>query len=254
MKSSVIHQLNQLNQTFYQTIATSFDQTRQQAWEGWIQLIPELTTLHKNQPLSVLDVGCGNARFGTFLAKTFSNKPREIEYVGTDSNETLITLAKQRLDETHLAFSLWQIDLVETLLKQDLNFESLPFKPFSLITLFGVLHHIPSFQLRQKLLTQLASVLKPCGLLIITTWNFTKNPQLMARAVTPETLGLSAVDLEPGDYLLDWQRGTPAVRYCHATSQTELEQLCPPELSQIIQFEADGKTGDLNTYTIWQKE
>lgn len=57
-----IQRLNAINREFYRVTAREFDQTRGAAWPGWERLLPYL-----HPPLSVLDVGCGNGRFGLFL-------------------------------------------------------------------------------------------------------------------------------------------------------------------------------------------
>src|ERR1700741_2300315 len=62
MDAKTINYLNNINRNFYATVADDFDQTRATAWPGWQRLLPYLS-----MPLSVLDVGCGNARFARFL-------------------------------------------------------------------------------------------------------------------------------------------------------------------------------------------
>ena len=67
--------LNDLNRRFYETVAIDFDATRQQAWAGWERLLPYL-----HAPLSILDIGCGNGRFGAFLAERIGKD--RLRYVG----------------------------------------------------------------------------------------------------------------------------------------------------------------------------
>ena len=71
MDTETINRLNAINHAFYATVADDFDQTRGTAWPGWKRLLPYLTT-----PLSVLDVGCGNARFALFLHDNLSALPQ----------------------------------------------------------------------------------------------------------------------------------------------------------------------------------
>src|SRR5437773_46351 len=68
-----IQRLNEINRAFYNRVAQDFDETRQQAWPGWDTLLSYLNA-PLNAPLSVLDVGCGNGRFGLFLAQRLSEK------------------------------------------------------------------------------------------------------------------------------------------------------------------------------------
>lgn len=70
MDTKTINHLNAINRAFYATVANDFDQTRGTAWPGWKRLQPYLTL-----PLSVLDVGCGNARFALFLGDTLITPP-----------------------------------------------------------------------------------------------------------------------------------------------------------------------------------
>src|SRR5690349_758474 len=89
MDEATIRRLNQINREFYRITADSFDQSRQHAWAGWEQLLEYL-----KPPLSVLDVGCGNGRFGLFLAEALSG---DILYLGVDSSPILLERAKQAL-------------------------------------------------------------------------------------------------------------------------------------------------------------
>ena len=65
MKQATILQLNDLNQHFYKVTAEEFSKTRSFYWKGWGELIEPLKEIGKNHPqLKVLDIGCGNGRFG----------------------------------------------------------------------------------------------------------------------------------------------------------------------------------------------
>ena len=88
MTIGTIKKLNQLNRDFYQQVAIDFDQTRQHLWPGWNKLISHLQQLQtKHKPLKVLDLGCGNGRFGQFLANSFPGI--KINYLGVDNNPQL---------------------------------------------------------------------------------------------------------------------------------------------------------------------
>src|SRR5579859_6490384 len=101
MTSQTIRRLNRLNQQFYGQVAADFSQTREQPWSGWQQLIP---LLQQKKPHSILDLGCGNGRFGEFLQKHLS----DFRYHGIDNNENLLQIAKSHLPNA--TFS--QIDIV----------------------------------------------------------------------------------------------------------------------------------------------
>jgi hypothetical protein len=59
--------LNALNQSFYSESAEEFAATRSASWPGWRKLLP---LLREKRNAAILDVGCGNARFASFLSAT----------------------------------------------------------------------------------------------------------------------------------------------------------------------------------------
>lgn len=250
MDAAVINQLNQLNQRFYQTIGNSFNQTRQTPWVGWQQLLPEIDIL--SEPLTVLDIGCGNGRFGEFLVDNFSEKV--VDYLGIDQDVHLLQRAQSRLWPSNFTANFEQLDLIELIRqpnqRQKLFTETNHSRP-TLITLFGMMHHLPSWELRHQLFHQLAQFLPPDGFLIFSAWQFATDLRYQNRFIAPGKVNLTATQLEKNDYILDWQRNTTAYRYCHFMNQTEAEALIRQSGFQIVrQFLADGKSQQLNKYYI----
>jgi len=249
MDEETLQRLNQLNQTFYVTVATSFDESRSQAWQGWLQLESILNTKAGSiQPLSLLDLGCGNGRFGVFLQEKVSG---EIAYDGWDNNKQLLQSAAEKLKQTNLSFSLTQLDLLEKIQ------EAPSPRKFDAITAFGIFHHIPSQKLRHKLIDFCYQQLSPDGILILTFWHFTqlKQFQRQAQDSTISSLGIDATQLEPNDYILDWQRGKSAYRYCHLVSQAEETQLIESQKWDVLSnFWADGHDSHTNHYLVLQKK
>jgi SAM-dependent methyltransferase len=232
MDAETIRRLNAINRTFYETVADEFDATRGEAWPGWERLLPLL-----RPPFSVLDVGCGNGRFGIFLARHFDEKFR---YHGMDSNPTLLERARQSL--THVDAQLEARDIVE---------QPLEAGNYDLVALFGMLHHVPGAERRQSLVKTLAKCVAPDGLLIFTCWRFYEYPRFRERIV-PMPNDLKP---EPGDYLLDWRRGSTALRYCHHVDDHELKRLIDAtRLRPILQYRADGRSGDMNLYVVLKAE
>ena len=247
MDKNTIIQLNQLNQLFYQTVAKDFSQTRSQAWPGWQRLLPYLEQANPGrQPWSVLDIGCGNGRFAIFLAEQLQPT---FHYWGIDNNQSLLNIAQTRLKSTSLDFQLIKLDLVDQLLTDQpwpVNPQSTPL----LITLFGVMHHLPAQQLRIKLLKQLSD-LDPNSRLIFTTWQFSSDPKLKQRLIDPHQVNLEPGQLEPHDYILDWRSKPTAYRYCHDFNQTEIDQLLAnSNLELVATYQADGQSGLLNRYIV----
>jgi len=250
MKDEAIQQLNQLNKKFYNRVASHFDTSRQFYWHGWNRLLPHLTDLAERvQPIRVLDIGCGNARFASFLADALSES--QIEYHGIDFNAQLLQAAEHRLAHFPHKTTLSQVDIVVSLLnKQPLVSEL----SFDLIVIFGVLHHIPSYQLRKTLLQVSADLLVPNGLLCCTLWRFLDQEKTEHNTLSPEEIHVNKEELEPHDYFVSWERGVTATRYCHFTPDYEEERLiAASELKLMDNFESDGKEGKGNKYLVFKK-
>lgn len=237
MNINIIQRLNQLNKTFYAQTAESFSQSRDHAWAGWEKLLPYLQT-----PLSVLDIGCGNGRFGIFLHEKLGD---EIQYHGIDNAPALLDFAREAFDQRDLSFTLEQRDIVENPPDEG---------AYDLVVVFGVLHHIPGYENRQEFVGQISQRVKQGGLLVFTSWRFYEQPRFKERIVAwPED-----IEVEANDYLLDWRRGTsetPALRYCHYIDDAEHQSLVlATVLTEISTYRADGRSGDLNGYSILRRD
>jgi tRNA (uracil-5-)-methyltransferase TRM9 len=232
MNDATVKRLNQINREFYQITAASFDETRSEPWPGWDMLLPYLKT-----PLSVLDVGCGNGRFGLFLAKKLESPPK---YHGIDNNPTLLERARAAL--CHLDARLETRDVIT-----DPPDEG----AYDLVAVFGVLHHVPGREQRCAFVQTLAQRVAPGGLLALAAWCFYEYERFRTRIVPwPEDL-----DIEPHDYLLDWRRGERALRYCHYVDETEHADLIAASgLTAIKTYRADGRTNDINRYSLLRRE
>ena len=227
MNAQTVQLLNQLNRLFYQTIARSFDTTRSRPWPGWLELLPYAEAMHA-KPLKILDLGCGNGRFGLFLHE----QGLEIDYSGLDSSAFLLERAREALVNHGILHHLTEADI--------LDYE--PGERFHLAVLFGVMHHVPGFENRRKLLQRIMEWLEPGGLLILTFWLFYEDETLKERIVpwddprVPEPYRGLAV--EENDYLLDWRRDTFALRYCHYVDAAESLRLLDG-VDIIADFTAD---------------
>ncbi len=249
MNAKTIRQLNSINQSFYTITAEYFSQSREYYWVGWNCLLPFLQKqaflLHS---CSVVDIGCGNGRFGQFLLE----KMPAVRYSGLDSNPQLLKYAEEKLTPFEQSAQFAYCDIIESCLEKILTTKLNPYRP-TVITLFGVLHHIPSLQLRKALIEQIVESLLTQGLLIFTTWDFQKSNHLFMHRVKADTLHIDEEQLEPNDYFLPWGKGVSAVRYCHLTTHEEVSQLIAHfPLHLVTQFTADGKNQE-NTYYVYQK-
>lgn len=156
MKEKTALFLIKKTQKDYNKIAESFSATRTLPWP-----IFEVFKNYVKDNDKVLDIGCGNGRILESL------KDKKISYLGIDSSEKLIQIAKQRygvLDKRQFK-------------KGDfLEFESQ--EKYDVIFMIAFLHHIPSKKLRQKTLQKAFKMLKKEGFLIISVWNLWKKDYL----------------------------------------------------------------------------
>jgi len=234
--------LRRINRDFYSQYAADFDRTRHPGgWPGWRRVV-ETAAQITNRPLRVLDLGCGNGRFALFL----QHNPgllshRHFTYHGLDLSSELIDHAQAAtagLD--HVRF---RIDDIENC--------ALDEAPYDLVTLFGVLHHLPGFNTRRRTVERAASAVAPGGLLALTCWQFADDPGFERRRLdwTSEA-GVDAAELEPGDHLLRWgPGGSQARRYCHHTGELELDRLIDGlTLAEVARYRSDGPGGRQNLY------
>ena len=249
MDPNTVSALARLNTGFYDRFAESFSRTRQAPWPGWVRVLETWRQVRSTSPAdeaaSILDLGCGNGRFGVWLGEV-SDDPHD--YTGVDSSTRLIemvpaTLADREGGRTEL--------VIADLVFDDLD-EHLGDRSFDLITLFGLLHHVPSFARRRSLLEGLKQRLAPDGLMALTFWQFAEHERFRRRFMDWEEYNRSANEpidpagLEPGDYLLRWEE--TACRYCHFADPSEAATLVESLNLEVVEsFRADG-CGDLNLY------
>ncbi len=264
MDAKTRRQLLSLNSDFYLAHAAGFDASRgHQPWPGWQRLLewlprPEASSGAETL-LSVLDVGCGNARLASFL----SGAGFSLSYVGVDSNAELLMAARERLaPELARQVELAQLDFLAT----DSPGESLPAGPFAFVALFGVLHHVPGRDWRLLLLRALAERTRPGGMLALAAWQFAGRDRFARRTVPWRELGpvlaedLDTQQLEAGDALLRFGPDPDSPpRYCHQVADAELECIAEDlgqfglELQGLGDFRADGSEGELNRYLVLRK-
>lgn len=242
MQPETIQRLNDINRQFYATTATEFDQTRGTAWPGWVQLLSHIEPLVSQATMRVLDVGCGNGRFGLFLAEQVPDI--ELHYHGVDNNPSLLAFARHALDTTGITYQLSEHDIITQPLSDDARYD--------LVVLFGVIHHVPGWQNRQQFMARLAQTVAPGGLLAFTSWRFYAYDRYRQRLVAwPDDL---KGQIEQHDYLLDWRRGERALRYCHYVDDDEQQALIRATgLTPIATYRADSASGDANCYSVLQR-
>ena len=211
--------LLKLNENFYLKTQAYFNRSRQSPWPGWQKLLPYL----QGPSLQVLDLGCGNGRFGIWLSQH-----RKIAYTGLDNNQFL-------LDQIPFG----------RLIKQDIT-KLWPIKnKFGLIVLMAVLHHIPTKAARLKILERAKKLLAKNGLLVFTVWHFNKLKRFQNQVIKK---------LPDNDYILDWKKGVTAQRYIHLFDDKEINWLIKSlKLKLLANYVADGHLGQSNRYLVLKK-
>ncbi|KXK25871.1 MAG: Methyltransferase domain protein [candidate division WS6 bacterium OLB20] len=235
MTPDTIQKLNSLNIRMYRNASQDFSDSRSEPWDGWVLMLEEFKKL-KFQPLHVLDVACGNARFYDFLRSKF-----KVDYRGMDTSEELLSIAALRNPDLKL-------------FKHDILEYPWPVGHFDLVAAFGITHHLPGISTRQVFFSELSKHIDLQGYTIFTTWNFKDQPWLIRRQHSWAEIGLSPEDVDQGDFLLDWKGDPRLLRYAHAYTQDEVRQLCTNAGLEIVSiYTADGRNGNGNTYYIARK-
>lgn len=276
MTRATVRALCQLNTEFYERNAASFSQTRTAPWEGWRRCMAacgfdDSDGAALDQPAnaqtadSVLDIACGNLRFEAFLANTYPHV--DWLFFAVDNCEPLVASGQEDIaKKVHFTCE----DIVSNLLEglpaaEPANIPALAAAtPFDLVVSFGFLHHIPSFDLRQRFLLEALSQVKPGGYLVVSFWQFLNDPakrakieQTHAEALAffagcaetrandrdaldrgagssssgnpdlscPKLTAFFADSLEPNDYFLGWKNEPGNYRYCHHFSNEEIDRI-----------------------------
>jgi len=265
MNRQTIAALNRINRTFYHHQSEDFSRTRRSPWPGWKRVVSAYEeknpTSGAGSLVSILDVGCGNGRFLPFLAEQLQ---APIRYFGVDSSLALLLEARGGVAGRTSS----QPKLVAAELIDDRPLEFLRSAQFDLAVVFGVLHHIPSYQARQSLLTALAACLKPGGLMAVSFWQFGEHRRFLRRSIwwtdynkqarEPIEIG----ELEKGDMVLTWgdQSGqersgcSSNLRYCHFADTKEAGQLVRSLPLHVMEmYRSDGEGQRQNLYYLLEK-
>ena len=239
MDEATVQRLLDLNRQFYQTFALQFSATRQRLQAGVLRLIQTIPP-----DARVLDLGCGNGE----LARELASRDFRGNYLGLDQSAEFLAEARNKL-AGNLDFTFRLADLTS------LNWHSrLPGMSFEVILALAVLHHIPGSTLRRQLLTVVQTLLNPAGRLIHSEWQFLSSPRLQARLQPWEKAGLTADQVDPGDYLIDWRAGSQGLRYVHFFTEVELAALAEENGFKVVDtFLSDGEGSKLGLYQIWKR-
>lgn len=260
--------------------------------------VPDDSASNSKDSLAVLDLGCGNLRFERFLAER-TNAPLRVTAL-----DNCPDLASPEIGALSAAFphslrsssaasktkeedasgqganppektivDLRALDIVESLLDGTFA-DRLPRNSHDLAVAFGLMHHLPTFALRARVLEGTLGSLRPGGFAVVSFWQFLNDPRLAAKAATVTAEGRAAHCLptfHENDFLLGWQHAEGVYRFCHHTPEDEIDALlaairepsapstsgrtppAPLPFREIARFSADGKQENLNRYLILQR-
>jgi SAM-dependent methyltransferase len=260
MNSETCAALLELNRRFYAQFAGDFARTRRSWPPGFDRILPYLWPA-----ANIADLGCGNGRLLSFLAE----RGWRGRYLGVDSSAALLAIAAAdapRDAAIHARFHRAELAALDPAAPLALV---PPWPPnlggnwregrgeWDAVTALAVLHHIPGKAHRAGLLAACADLLRPGGVLVVSTWQFLTSARLSARILPWELAGIQPADVEPGDYLLPWGAAAAGQRYCAAINAEALDELAISKrtgLAHAAMFYADGHEGNLNLYGVFRKE
>lgn len=285
MDATTIDFLRQVNNDFYARCAPSFSASRNAPWVGWRSCLEAVQdcgtvrlcdgpdvhlydcataqpeTIRKGASVRVLDVACGNMRFASFLREELCG--RQIDYFAVDDCAGLVP---------HLpggeGFSacFQNLDIIGELASGMGLAHAIDAESCDLVGCFGFFHHVPSFELRVRLIDALLQKTVSGGVVCASFWQFMGDEKFVKKAEAWNSkakselasAGLDASQLEAGDYFLGWQNEPGLWRYCHDFEELEIDALvaaaCKGDKArEVVRFSADGKSGAMNRYVVLQK-
>jgi tRNA (uracil-5-)-methyltransferase TRM9 len=247
MELSTIRALAALNQRFYAEHAENFADSRPRLAAGVQRVLGGI-----GAGTRVLEVGCGDGKVGRALARAGVGA-----YVGLDASRAMLQRAQRyTMQESALAtvfrapsFAYQLADLTTPEWQEAVAGQS-----FDWVLAFAVFHHLPGYDLRASVLRGLASHLAPGGRIALSNWQLTRSERMLKRIVPWPAAGLSDENVEPGDYLISWERNDRrGLRYVHVLDEHEVHRLAASAGLHILEtFSADGETGDLSEYVVAQ--
>ncbi len=234
MHEEIVQQLLTLNREFYNGFADSFSNSRQRPQPCFFQLLESAPRLGGH----LLDVGCGDGRFGRFL---FEHEAIT-QYTGVDLSSGLLNIAKNNVDG----------DFYERDMIQDGFLDGLG--QFDNIACLAALQHVPGRANRARLLREFERHLAPNGRLLLSTWQFMNSPRQRRKIQPWNVINVEADAVEENDYLLSWKRDGLGYRYVCFIDEGETAVLARAANLKIeTLFYSDGKEGNLSLYTTLEK-
>ncbi len=235
MNHRTIEKLLEVNRDFYHRFGGEFSSTRRRIQPGVRRI---LDSIQEDDP--VLDLGCGN---GNFL-RELTRRGHKAPLLGVDFS---LPLLRDAVSSPGAEFR--EVDLSQlSVSRHRLSVEG----GWGVITMFATLHHIPFAGIRLDILKTVRELLSGDGRFILSNWQFLNSAKLKLRIQPWDRVGLTANDVEEGDYLLDWRSGGVGLRYAHQFSAEELSGLANQAGMRVSDsFLSDGENGRLGLYQVW---
>lgn len=201
-------------QSTYDRIATHFSKTREYAW-------PEVEAFLTDRSVDrALDVGCGNGRHTELLAEHAS------VVVGVDVSRELLEEARIRAAERGFEGRA-------TFVHGDAERLPIASNAVGLAVYVATIHHLPSSGARRRSLNELARVLRPDGVALVSAWSTTHDK-------FDRTEGF--------DTTVDWTLpdGETVPRYYHIYAPDEFEADIRDSACELVDME----TSSGNCYAV----
>lgn len=285
MDATTIDFLRQVNNDFYARCAPSFSASRNAPWVGWRSCLeaaqgcgavrlcdgPDVHlydcatvqpgAIRRGASVRVLDVACGNMRFAAFLREEL--RGRHIDYFAVDDCAGLVP---HLLGGEGFSACFQNLDIIGELAAGMGLATAIDTGACDLVGCFGFFHHVPSFELRVRLIDALLQKTASGGVVCASFWQFMGDEKFVKKAEAWNSkakselasAGLDASQLEAGDYFLGWQNEPGLWRYCHDFEELEIDALVAAaceggKAREVARFSADGKSGAMNRYVVLQK-
>jgi tRNA (uracil-5-)-methyltransferase TRM9 len=189
------------SQKTWDTIAESFDTTRQKPWKNCLDFIHSL-----RETDVIADVGCGNGRH------LFPGAEQCSQAVGIDISQKLLRIVEKKLQyKTYHNISLIHADAVQ-----------LPFgdNSFDAVLCIASLHNIKGRRHRRVALQEIFRILKPDGRALISVWSRWQD-RYYTHFLKQYLIGTE----EFGDIEIYWrQHNLNIPRFYHLYSRGEFQQ------------------------------
>lgn len=162
-----------------------------------------LQRYEKNEPVKVLDVGCGDGATELFMQKHFSNW----EVWGIDVSDESIRIAKNK-NLANAVFSVYD--------GRNINFKD---ENFDIVFIAGVLHHV-NFEIHSTIVKQIYRVLKTGGRLylfehnplnpvtryLVNTCVFDKDARLLTNRYSKKTVKKAGLNIKENRFIIFFPR------------------------------------------------